>query len=87
MLILYIVVLGLAAGWLANLILGGGSRPSSWGELLAAGLIGSFVGGLLASLIAGDGLEVRATGLIGSVVGAVIVLVIWRGVRSGRSAS
>jgi uncharacterized membrane protein YeaQ/YmgE (transglycosylase-associated protein family) len=79
MLILFIIVFGMAAGWVAQLILG---RGTNWGEALVAGLIGSFVGGLLASLLAGDGLEVRATGLIGSIAGAVIVLAIWGTVRS-----
>jgi uncharacterized membrane protein YccC len=36
------------------------------------------VGGLLASFIAGDGLELRASGLVGSLVGAVIVTLAWR---------
>jgi uncharacterized membrane protein YeaQ/YmgE (transglycosylase-associated protein family) len=79
MLILYIIVFGMAAGWVAQLILG---RGTNWGEALVAGLIGSFVGGLVASLLSGDGLEVRATGLIGSIAGAVIVLAIWGTVRS-----
>jgi uncharacterized membrane protein YeaQ/YmgE (transglycosylase-associated protein family) len=75
MLILGIIVLGMAAGWVAQLILG--RRTGLWGEALAAGLIGSFVGGLIASLIAGDGIRLRPSGLIGSVVGAVIVLALW----------
>jgi uncharacterized membrane protein YeaQ/YmgE (transglycosylase-associated protein family) len=82
MLILISIVFGMAAGWVAQLILG---RGTNWGEALAAGLIGSFVGGLVASLLAGDGLEVRATGLIGSIAGAVVVLAIWGAVR-GRAA-
>jgi uncharacterized membrane protein YeaQ/YmgE (transglycosylase-associated protein family) len=80
--ILAILVLGLFAGWLANLILGGGPRPVDWGPLLVAGLVGSFVGGLLASLIAGDGLDLRPSGIIGSIVGAVIVLAIYRAVQA-----
>jgi uncharacterized membrane protein YeaQ/YmgE (transglycosylase-associated protein family) len=84
MLILIIIVIGMAAGWLAQLILG---RATNWGEALAAGLIGSFVAGLLVSLLAGDGLELRATGLLGSVVGAVIVLLVWGAIRGrGRAA-
>ena len=50
------------------------------------GLIGSFVGGLLASLIAGDGIEFRPSGVIGSIVGAVIVLALWGAIRSRRTA-
>src|SRR5262245_34340210 len=63
------------AGWVAQAILGQGTRPNV--ESLVAGLIGSFVGGLLISLISGDGLALRASGLIGSIVGAIVVLLIW----------
>jgi uncharacterized membrane protein YeaQ/YmgE (transglycosylase-associated protein family) len=80
-LVLAIIVLGLAAGWLANLVLGGGARPADWGQLLVAGLVGSFVGGMLISLLAGDGLQLRPSGLIGSVIGAIVVLAIWSRVR------
>jgi uncharacterized membrane protein YeaQ/YmgE (transglycosylase-associated protein family) len=78
-LILGIILFGMVVGALAQLVLGrGGGRGIDWGLALAAGLIGSFVGGLLASLIAGDGLELRASGLIGSFVGAVLVTLAWR---------
>ena len=43
-----------------------------------AGLVGSFVGGLLVSLLRGDGIELRPSGIIGSVVGAVLVTLAWR---------
>ena len=84
MILLAILAWGLFAGWLANLILGGGSRPDQWGPLLVAGLLGSFVGGLIFNLIAGEGLEISSSGLIGTVLGAVVVLVIYRGVKAGR---
>ena len=42
MLIIAIVVLGVFAGWLANLILGGGMFPDDWVRLFLAGVIGSF---------------------------------------------
>lgn len=82
-LILAFLVIGMAAGWLAQFILGGRGR-ADWTEATIAGLAGSFVGGLLSSLLAGDGLAIRPSGLIGSVVGAIIVLVIWRFLRSRR---
>lgn len=85
MLLLVLLLWGLFAGWLANVILGGGARPESWGILLAAGVAGSFVGGLLASLLSGDGIDLRPSGLIGSVIGAVIVLAIARGVSGSRA--
>jgi uncharacterized membrane protein YeaQ/YmgE (transglycosylase-associated protein family) len=53
-----------------------------------SGLAGSFVGGLLISLVAGDGLELRPSGIIGSLVGALIVTAVWQwwGRRAKRTA-
>ncbi|HET9723857.1 MAG TPA: GlsB/YeaQ/YmgE family stress response membrane protein [Actinomycetota bacterium] len=87
MLILFMIVWGMICGWLAQLILGrsDGMRNTNWTEAIVAGLVGSFVGGLLISLISGDGLELKPSGLVGSVLGAVIVLAIWQAIR-GRSA-
>ena len=48
--------------------------------------IGSSVGGLLASLIAGDGLRIRPSGILGSIVGAIIVLAVWGAVRGPSAA-
>ena len=73
MLILAIIIGGMFVGWLAQLILGRTSRTTDWGLALVAGIVGSFVGGLLASLIAGDGLEIQPSGIIGSLVGALVV--------------
>jgi uncharacterized membrane protein YeaQ/YmgE (transglycosylase-associated protein family) len=52
-------------------------RRIDWGMALIAGLTGSFVGGLLVSLLAGDGLDLRPSGLIGSILGATIVTAVW----------
>lgn len=78
MLLLAMLVFGMFVGWVAQLVLGMGSRPDA--QSLVAGVVGSFVGGLLISLLAGDGLALRPSGLIGSFVGAVIVLIIWRAI-------
>lgn len=78
MLLLALLGFGMLVGWLAQLALGMGTRPN--GQSLIAGLVGSFVGGLLVSLIAGDGLSIQPSGIIGSFVGAVIVLGIWTAV-------
>jgi uncharacterized membrane protein YeaQ/YmgE (transglycosylase-associated protein family) len=85
MLLLAILALGMLAGWLANLVLGGGMWPHDWGEIFAAGIIGSFVGGMLLSLLFGDGLSLRPSGIIGSFLGAIVVLLVWRWVR-GRTS-
>jgi uncharacterized membrane protein YeaQ/YmgE (transglycosylase-associated protein family) len=82
MLILGVIVFGMAIGWIAQLILGRTGRGNrNWGEALAAGLVGSFVGGLLVSLLSGDGLALQPSGIIGSIVGAVLVLLAWGAVR------
>ena len=87
MLILGIIGFGMLVGALAQLLLGTGNRGIDWGMALGAGLIGSFVGGLLVSLLAGDGLALKPSGLIGSFVGAVLVTLLWRGLGGRRSAA
>jgi len=82
--ILFIIVWGMFAGWIAHLLIAR-NEPINWGELLLAGLVGSFVGGLLSSLISGDGLAFRPSGIIGSIVGAVIVLAAFHFIRRGSS--
>jgi uncharacterized membrane protein YeaQ/YmgE (transglycosylase-associated protein family) len=86
MLILGLILFGMLVGAAAQLILGKGGKGIDWSMAIIAGLVGSFVGGLLASLIAGDGLEFRPSGIIGSIVGAIVVTAIWRWAR-GRSAA
>ena len=54
---------------------------------LVAGLVGSFVGGLIFSLAAGDGFDLQPSGIIGSVLGAVIVTLLWRWWASRTAAS
>lgn len=73
MLVLALLLIGLLVGALAQVILGTNRGGVDWTQALIAGFAGSFVGGLLISLLAGDGLRIRPSGLIGSVVGAVIV--------------
>ena len=82
MLLLAILGLGILAGGLAQVILGTGLQRVNWSEALVAGLVGSFVGGLLLSLLAGDGLRFRPSGIIGSIVGAILVTAAYRWYRS-----
>jgi uncharacterized membrane protein YeaQ/YmgE (transglycosylase-associated protein family) len=77
-LILAILGFGIIVGALAQFILGREGGSVDWGIAIIAGIGGSFVGGLLLSLISGDGLDLKASGLIGSVLGAVIITAIWR---------
>jgi uncharacterized membrane protein YeaQ/YmgE (transglycosylase-associated protein family) len=77
-LILAILALGMMVGALAQFILGRDGGRVDWTMALVAGFAGSFVGGLLFSLIAGDGLAIKPSGIIGSLVGAVIVTAVWK---------
>jgi uncharacterized membrane protein YeaQ/YmgE (transglycosylase-associated protein family) len=83
-LLLAILGLGLFAGAVAQLVLGTGVYDINWAEAIVAGLVGSFVGGLLASLIAGDGIQLRPSGIIGSILGAIVVSAIYGWYRSRR---
>jgi len=78
MLFIGLILFGMLIGAAAQLILGRRGGSVDWGMALVAGLVGSFVGGLIFSLVAGDGFELRPSGIIGSVLGAVIVTVGWR---------
>lgn len=85
MLILGILLFGLVIGAGAQFLLSRGSTDIDWATALIAGLVGSFVGGLLISLIAGDGLAFRPSGIIGSIVGAVIVTALMTRLRPRKS--
>jgi uncharacterized membrane protein YeaQ/YmgE (transglycosylase-associated protein family) len=85
-LILGIIGFGVLVGAAAQLILGRSNRGTDWGMALFAGLIGSFVGGLIVSLVAGDGLALRPSGIIGSIVGALIVTYAWRRLEARKVA-
>jgi len=77
-LILGMILFGMVIGAGAQFILGREHGKVDWTMAIVAGLVGSFVGGLLISLLAGDGLHFRPSGIIGSLVGAVIVTALWR---------
>jgi uncharacterized membrane protein YeaQ/YmgE (transglycosylase-associated protein family) len=80
-LILAIIVIAMVAGWAANVVVGKGKRYSQL-ELFVAGIVGSFVGGLLFSFIAGNGFDIALSGLIGSTIGAIVVLVVYAPIRA-----
>ncbi|MDY6811861.1 GlsB/YeaQ/YmgE family stress response membrane protein [Gordonia sp. HNM0687] len=86
MLIIGIILFGMLIGAGAQLILGKGAKGIDWGLAIVAGLVGSFVGGLLISLLSGDGLNFRASGIIGSIVGAILITAGWMYAK-GRSAA
>ena len=73
-LIVVLLFVGLAAGWAASLIVRGEKHPSDWGLLLAVGIGGSLLGGVVVNLVQGNGLKFQFTGVIGSVIGACVLL-------------
>ena len=77
MLILGILLFGMLVGAAAQLLLGSRVKGINWTTALVAGLVGSFVGGLLISLLSGDGLDLRPSGIIGSIAGALLVTLAW----------
>ena len=87
MLILWLILFGMLVGAVAQLILGKSAKGVDWALALVAGLVGSFVGGLLISLLSGDGLQFRPSGVIGSLVGALLVTAGWQWYRRRSSAS
>ena len=72
-----LIIPGLIVGVIARMIVPTGRRYGCLGTILL-GIVGSLVGGTLASVLAGDGVDISSAGWIGSIVGAVIVLVVLR---------
>jgi len=87
MLILGLILFGMLVGAGAQLILGKSAKGTDWTLALVAGLIGSFVGGLLISLLLGDGLQLQPSGIIGSLIGALLVTAGWQWYRRRSKAS
>lgn len=78
------IVIGALAGALARLLVPG-RDPMGCLTTMLLGILGSFVGGFLASLVFYGEIDWRASGnFIGAVVGAIVVLLIWRTVTGGR---
>ena len=87
MLILGLILFGILIGAGAQLILGQSAKDIDWTLAFVAGLAGSFLGGLLISLLSGDGLRLRPSGIIGSLVGALLVTAGWQWYRRRSRAS
>ena len=67
------IVFGLVIGAIARLIMPG-RQAMGWIMTILLGVIGSFAGGALSTLIFGGGGLVRPSGWIMSIIGALIVL-------------
>jgi uncharacterized membrane protein YeaQ/YmgE (transglycosylase-associated protein family) len=84
--ILFMFVVGMAAGWLAWVVLGKSKvlmrdRKPNYGLLTVLGVIGSFIGGAAVSLLAGEGFALLPSGMIGSFVGAMAAVAAYSAVK------
>jgi uncharacterized membrane protein YeaQ/YmgE (transglycosylase-associated protein family) len=86
MLLLGIILFGMLIGAAAQLVVGRSAKAFDWGLALIAGIVGSFIGGLIISLFSGDGLAFRPSGIIGSLAGAIVVTLVWQWWRTRRTA-
>jgi len=88
--ILYLLVIGLVAGFLARLLVPG-RDPMSLGATIVLGIVGSLIGGFLGWALFGHDLAdgaLQPAGLFGSIVGSVVALLVYRSVsRRGVPAS
>jgi uncharacterized membrane protein YeaQ/YmgE (transglycosylase-associated protein family) len=72
------IVIGLVAGWLAHVVLGG--RGGLFGNI-AVGLIGAIVGGFLFDKLNLHVMPDFWGNLITATIGAIVFLLIWRAIR------
>ena len=79
-----LIIIGLIAGYVARIVVPGPDPIGLIGTLIL-GVVGSFVGGFLWSLMDGGGGLITRSGPIGSIIGAIIVLLVYRAVNTRRA--
>jgi uncharacterized membrane protein YeaQ/YmgE (transglycosylase-associated protein family) len=81
------ILVGLVAGVVASLILGGGIGGLGLGSLLLTivlGIIGALVGGFISAALGyGDVTGFNVRSLVIATLGAIAVIIVWRQVSSG----
>ena len=78
--VVYLLFVGVIAGYLARLLVKG-SDPMTWWQTILLGIVGSFIGGFGGYLLFGwdeDEGWFQPSGLICSIIGAVVALLLWR---------
>jgi len=87
-LLIYLLIIGVIAGYLARLLVPGPDPLGFFGTVLL-GIVGSFIGGFLGYAIFGEDVNqgaLQPSGIIGSIIGAIIALLIWRATGGRRRA-
>lgn len=83
--LLYLLVIGLVAGFLARLLVPGRDSMGV-GATILLGIVGSLIGGFIGWALFGKDLAdgaLQASGIIGSVIGAVLALLVYRAMSHG----
>jgi uncharacterized membrane protein YeaQ/YmgE (transglycosylase-associated protein family) len=88
MFFLFLILWGMAIGWIAQLILGRArkTKDRDWLQAMIAGAAGSFIAGAAGSMLLGEGFAFRPGGIIGSVIGAVVVVAIWNAIAARKAS-
>jgi uncharacterized membrane protein YeaQ/YmgE (transglycosylase-associated protein family) len=87
--VVYLIFIGLVAGYAARLLVKG-PDPLNWWQTMLLGVVGSFIGGFGAYLLFGwdeDEGFFQPSGLVFSILGAIVALLIWRAVRKRTSSA
>lgn len=87
--ILFLLVVGLIAGFIARALVPGHDSLSV-GATILLGIVGSFIGGFLGYALFGKDFDegaLQASGIIGSILGAVLALLIYRMATNRSSVS
>jgi uncharacterized membrane protein YeaQ/YmgE (transglycosylase-associated protein family) len=87
--ILFLLIVGLIAGFIARAVVPGDDSMSV-GMTLLLGIIGSFIGGFIGWALFGKDFDegaLQPSGLIGSIVGAIIALLVYRAITGRRGVS
>ncbi|MGH8977585.1 MAG: GlsB/YeaQ/YmgE family stress response membrane protein [Acidimicrobiia bacterium] len=82
--VMYLIFIGLIAGYAARLLLKG-DDSMTWWQTMLLGIVGSFIGGFGAYVLFGwddDEGFFQPSGLIFSILGAIVALLIWRAIQS-----
>lgn len=85
--LLLLLLVGLAAGFIARALVPGPDPMGIAGTLLL-GVLGSFVGGFLGWALFGKDFDegaLQPSGIIGSVIGAILLLLLYRAMTRGRA--
>ncbi|HVJ99080.1 MAG TPA: GlsB/YeaQ/YmgE family stress response membrane protein [Acidimicrobiia bacterium] len=78
--LLYLLVIGIVAGFIARLLVPGPDPMGVLGTILL-GIVGSFIGGFLGWALFGTDFDegaLQASGVIGSIIGAILALLVYR---------